>query len=162
MQSVNKSDADSRRILDSLRRVVRELRASSLAAERATNLSGAQLFVLRALVREPGLSVSALAERTLTHQSSVSVVVTKLTERGLVERVRAADDGRRLELRPTAKGIRLGSGGPDPAQEHLLAGLALLTPATRRRLADDLTRWTDAIGLMDNAPEMFFEPSRRA
>ena len=160
MQKERHGDPDSRLILDGLRLLVRELRASSAAAERATGLSGAQLFVLRALAREPGLGVAALAARTLTHQSSVSVVVAKLEERGLVERVRAADDARRLVLRPTAAGRRLGSGGPDPAQERLLAGLALLTPATRRRLAADLARWTAAIGLAGGAPEMFFEAPR--
>ena len=161
MQSGEDQDADSRRVLDGLRRLVRELRTSSIAAERATDLSGAQLFVLRILVREPGLSVTLLAARTLTDQSSVSVVVAKLAKRRLVKRARAQDDARRLVLVPTAAGIRLAASGPDPAQERLLAGLAQLGPATRRRLADDLARWTAAIGIGDRAPGMFFEPPHR-
>lgn len=151
---------DERIILDGLRRLVRELRTSSQAAERTADLSGAQLFVLRALVREPGLGINALAERTRTHQSSVSVVAAKLVRRGLVRRERSREDARRLVLVPTAAGAALAARGPDPVQERLLAGLVRLGPAARRRLANDLSAWMEAIGLVDQAPGMFFEPSR--
>ena len=161
MQSVTDQDGDSRQVMDGLRRLVRELRTASIAAERMTDLSGAQLFVLRILVREPGLGITRLAARTLTDQSSVSVVVAKLVARKLVKRGQAPDDARRLVLLPTAAGIRLAATGPDPAQERLFAGLARLTPAVRRRLARDLAQWTAAIGIDDQTPDMFFEPARR-
>ena len=72
-------------VLDAMRRIVQALRESSRWAERHVGLSGAQLFVLQTLAETPGLSVNELAERTHTHQSSVSVVVSRLAAR-LVER----------------------------------------------------------------------------
>src|SRR5665213_199086 len=72
-----------REILDSIRRIVRLLRVSSREAEREVGLSGAQLFVLRTLSEHKFLSVNELAERTHTHQSSVSVVVQVLVDKGL-------------------------------------------------------------------------------
>ncbi|HWB54702.1 MAG TPA: helix-turn-helix domain-containing protein, partial [Tepidisphaeraceae bacterium] len=72
-------------ILDEIRRLVRFLRVSARAAEKYLGISGAQLFILQTLDQSDGpLSVNELAERTRTHQSSVSVVVQKLVNQKLV------------------------------------------------------------------------------
>src|SRR3954451_6196920 len=92
------SEPSTRSVLDGIRHIVRELREASRHAERAVGVSAAQLFVLQRLAGARSLSVSELAERTHTHQSSVSVVVTKLARRGLVTRERAEGDARRLEV----------------------------------------------------------------
>jgi len=84
---------ETRAILDAVRRIVRALHESSRAAEKTLGVTGAQLFVLQTLADVPGLSLNALAEQTHTHQSSVSTVVSRLAERGLVLRAAAADDG---------------------------------------------------------------------
>src|SRR5438094_8157353 len=83
-----------RAVLDAIRRIVRTLHQSSRAAEKSFGLSGAQLFVLQTLAESPGLSLNGLAAETHTHQSSVSTVVSRLVERGLVLRTPAADDAR--------------------------------------------------------------------
>src|ERR1019366_5949434 len=67
-----------RSVMDALRRVVRDLRLSARDAERSAGISGAQLFVLQSLAEEPASSLNVLADRTLTDQSSVSVVVNRL------------------------------------------------------------------------------------
>src|SRR5436190_13999887 len=95
---------DGQRILDSIRRLVRLLRLSDRAAQSRVGLSAAQLFVLHELGKTPALSLGELAERTRTDQSSVSVVVTRLVDAGLVTRDRAEHDARRLELRLTKSG----------------------------------------------------------
>src|SRR6185312_321205 len=65
------------RVLDSIRRIVRLLREGTRASEDAVGLSAAQLFVLQKLDPAVPLSLTELAARTLTHQSSVSVVVSR-------------------------------------------------------------------------------------
>jgi DNA-binding transcriptional ArsR family regulator len=85
--------ADVQAVLDGVRRIVQALRASSRWAERHVGLSGAQLFVLQKLAETPAISVNELAERTHTHQSSVSAVISRLAELGLVTRKRSAADG---------------------------------------------------------------------
>ena len=79
----NISSPHAREVLDAIRRIVQALRESSRAAEKGVGLSSAQLFVLQTLQETPGLSLNELAERTRTHQSSVSVVVTKLARQRL-------------------------------------------------------------------------------
>src|SRR4051812_17880436 len=99
---------DTRSVLDSIRRIVRALRVSSRAAEKQVGLSGAQLFVLQKLAEgERPLSINELAERTLTHQSSVSVVVQRLVAKRLVVVARAPSDRRRTELTLSAAGRRV-------------------------------------------------------
>lgn len=152
---------DAQRILDSLRVLVREIRISSTTAEQATGLSAAQLFVLRVLVREQGLSINDLAAQTLTHQSSVSVVVSKLESAGLIERRQAKDDARRVALHPTKTGNALAKRSPDPIQERLVASLNQLPATTRRQLANVLNQWVAVMGVSSSEPEMFFEAKRR-
>jgi DNA-binding MarR family transcriptional regulator len=78
----NSTAARPRDVLDSLRRIVQVLRESSRRAERQLGISGAQLFVLEKLAEAPSQSLNELAERTHTHQSSVSTVVARLVKRG--------------------------------------------------------------------------------
>jgi DNA-binding MarR family transcriptional regulator len=152
---------EDRRILDCIRVLVREVRVSSTATEQATGLSAAQLFVLRVLAREPGLSVNALAARTLTHQSSVSVVVAKLVAADFVERRKADGDARRVALFPTSAGCKLANTQTDLIQERFIAGLDRMPARTRRRLAADMHQWVAAMGIDIIEPEMFFESKRR-
>ncbi len=64
--------------MDCIRHIFKALRVSSSQLEKELGLSAAQIFVLRKLCEEPGLSINDLAVRTTTHQSSVSVVVKKV------------------------------------------------------------------------------------
>jgi len=134
-------------VLDAIRRIVRALRESSRATERAVGIGAAQLFVLHRLAAAPGLSLNELAARTFTHQSSVSVVVSRLVDRGLVTRARGGDDGRRISISATAAGRAL----------LARARLALLGAGPRRQLADLLGRLVELMALPDKSPPMFFE-----
>jgi DNA-binding MarR family transcriptional regulator len=155
-------DPAVRAVLDAVRHIVRTLREASRDAERAVGVSAAQLFILHRLSGAGTLSVNELAARTLTHQSSVSVVVTKLEARGLVSRARAADDARRVDVSLTPAGRALLGRAPAAAQDRLIAALSLLGHATRERLAADLTALVDAMGGAGHHPPMFFEaPPRR-
>src|SRR3954465_15186110 len=98
---------DLRHALDAFRRIVQMLRTGSGEAERRLGLSSAQLFALQRLAASPGASVNELAARTFTHQSSVSVVVQHLVERGLVAKGPGKDDRRRVQLAVTAAGKAL-------------------------------------------------------
>lgn len=94
-------------LLDALRSVGRELRVSGRESEQRLGIHPAQLHALQQLAEKPCRSLAELAERTHTDPSSVSVVVQRLVERGLVERTAASDDRRRTELSVTATGRTL-------------------------------------------------------
>src|SRR4051812_19869984 len=111
------ADAATREVLDAIRRIVRALRESSRATEQSVGIGAAQLFVLQRLAAAPGLSLNELAARTFTHQSSVSVVVSRLVERGLLTRARRGGGGGRLSISATPAG-----GGPGGAGARGAAG----------------------------------------
>lgn len=144
-------------VLDSIRRIVRALRVGSRAAEKTVGLSGAQLFVLRALQDSPARSINELAVRTRTHQSSVSVVVHRLVERGWVRRVPFAGDARRVELSLTAKGRQLLADAPAAAQDRLIAAVEQMSAANQAHLAALLSEVVLHMGESDGTAEMFFE-----
>jgi len=148
---------DVRSILDGIRHVVRVLRLSARAAERRVGVSGAQLYVLHQLAERPATSLNALAARTHTHQSSVSVVVARLVRRGLVERRVSVADRRRIELALTAAGRRLVRRAPGAAQERLVVAQGRLPAAERAGLATGLSRLVRSLGVARQTPGMFFE-----
>jgi len=143
--------------LNSLRRIVRAIRVSSHAAEESLRISGAQLFVLQQLAAHPGASLGELAELTLTHQSSVSVVVSRLVARRLVTRRASDADGRRLELSLTATGRALLARAPELAQARLLHALRALPARELRLVARTLEQVAGAMDLEPGPPGMFFE-----
>jgi DNA-binding MarR family transcriptional regulator len=152
--------ASSRAVLDSLRRIVQALRESSRRAEQQFGIGGAQLFVLEKLAEAPSQSLNELAERTHTHQSSVSTVVGRLVERGLVARERSARDARRLELLLTARGRRVHAVTPGAVQHRLIRAIEELPPRSRRQLASLLSRVVGGMDAIERRPRMFFDDVR--
>ena len=149
--------SDAARVMDSLRRVVHAVRVATRASDRAVGLSAAQLFVLRQLSVTSGQSLSDLAIRTRTTQSSISEVVARLVRNGLVSRAPSSIDRRRAVLNLTAAGEALLATAPETIQEQLLRGFESLDERTRRTLADHFESWLAASGLADVAPVLFFE-----
>src|SRR6478752_6391141 len=119
-------DDASAAVLDGLRRIVRALRLSSRSAEKYVGVSGAQLFVLHCIEKEPLLSIKDLAKATLTDASSVSVIVARLVEGGYVLRREHPEDARRAVLTLTAGGRAAISASPDPIQAMLVHAVATL------------------------------------
>ena len=148
---------DIRATMDALRCLIQALRVSARALEQHHGISGAQLFVLQQLAAGEALSVGALAERTFTHQSSVSVVVSRLAKRGLVRRRSGADDARRTDVTLTARGRGLLDRAPEVPQQRLIASLQRLQTGERRAVARGLAALVQHMGLRTGTPSLFFE-----
>ena len=126
-------------VLDSIRAIVRELRLSGRSSEQALGVSGAQLFVLQKLAEVPVQSLSELAARTHTDPSSVSVVVSRLVARGLVNRSASPDDARRVDISLSTNGRALARRAPRAAQAELIEAAAQLPAKQLKSLARDLS-----------------------
>lgn len=132
-------------ILDALRSLVRELRLASRQAEQRVGVHGAQLHALRQLADSPTTSLTELAERTHTDISSVSVVVSRLVEQGLVARKSADDDRRRLSLGLTARGRALVRRAPETGTSRLLRAASSLSDREVHTLAVGLAKLTNGL-----------------
>ncbi|HZZ93411.1 MAG TPA: MarR family transcriptional regulator [Usitatibacter sp.] len=148
--------------LDAVRSIVRALRVNAHAIERQAGIGGAQLFVLQQLARGPARSMNELAQRTHTHQSSVSVVASRLAERGLIVRSPSSADRRRLEIALTPKGRALLRGAPVTVQARLIEGLRKLPAHRLAALAQGLHAWLRAAKVEAGRPPLLFEESADA
>jgi DNA-binding MarR family transcriptional regulator len=146
--------------MDAVRHIVQALRESDRGAERHAGISGAQLFVLHTLAEAQPLTLNTLAARTHTHQSSVSVVVSRLVDRGLVRRVTPASDARQRELSLSPKGHRIANRAPHAAQARLVLAIEQLSATRRRQLAAALGDLVRSVDRVDRIPPMLFEDSR--
>jgi MarR family transcriptional regulator, lower aerobic nicotinate degradation pathway regulator len=155
------SPRETRAVLDGLRHIVRALRLAARGTERAHGVSAAQLFVLDRLAAAEPLTIGDLAEHTLTHQSSVSIVVARLAARGLVARRPSREDARRTEVRLTARGRALLARTPEPVQARLIDAIGALARPTRRALALGLAALAGALGDAVAPAPLFFEHERR-
>jgi DNA-binding MarR family transcriptional regulator len=144
-------------VLIALRRIVRFLRLADREIEAKCDISAAQLFVLHTLVDRPATSVSELAERTLTDQSSVSTVIARLVERKLVRRTPSRQDRRRAELQITPAGLRMVQRAPRVPQAQMIDAIRAMPASRRAELARVLDGFATTIGAHDVAPRMLFE-----
>lgn len=143
--------------MNAIRSIVRALRVSSRMIESKMGISGAQLFVLQQLSEKPADSLNDLADRTATHQSSVSVVVRRLVDCGYVARHTSDADRRRVTLALTDKGRALLYEAPTTVNVMLLRGAHALNADERKQLANLLQSWVRASGLEDRSPPLLFD-----
>ena len=149
-------------IMDGIRSIVRALRVNTRSIEMRLGISLAQLWVLQLLEGRPSQSVNDLAEATATHQSSVSVVVRRLVDRGLVTRTMAVEDRRRVRVDITDAGRDLLRTAPPTVQVTLLGALRRMAAEPRQNLANLMRSWLTDAGLdLSERPPMLMEDTRR-
>ena len=100
------------------------------------------------------MSLSELAKRTLTDQSSVSVVVTRLADAGFITRDRDSHDARRLVLNLTKSGRAAIQRSPVPPQQRVIEILERFSTADLKRFADLFERLMRDLGETDGAAPM--------
>jgi DNA-binding MarR family transcriptional regulator len=142
LSALDASEARSvERPMNAIRAIVRAQRINSRLIEQRLGLTLAQVFVLQQLADRPADCLNDLADRTATHQSSVSVVVGRLVERGFVRRSASRTDRRRVQFELTPAGREILAEAPTTISRELVAALRRLTRVDREKLADLLERW---------------------
>jgi len=98
-------------------------------------LAAAQGELLRLAAARPGLSVADAAHELRLAPNTVSTLVGRLAEAGLLERTRAVSDGRSVRLSVTGKAIRRIAGWRDLRAELGARALDQLPASDRQALA---------------------------
>ncbi|MFS8202802.1 MarR family winged helix-turn-helix transcriptional regulator [Streptomyces sp. CWNU-52B] len=70
-------------------------------------ITSPQFAVLNVLVAEPGPDQRTVGERVGLDRSTIAEVISRLGRRGLLDKVRDPEDGRRFMLRLTDDGLRV-------------------------------------------------------
>ena len=148
--------ADTTEIVQGLRRIVKALHTYSQDVRQAYGLTGPQLWALKTLAAEDGLSMGRLASALAVHQSSASILVNRLERRGLIRRTQGAHDRRFVTLELTKRGAALAADAPEPAQGRLLHALEAMTPSEVRGIRRAVDRLVRAMEAADVSARFFF------
>ncbi|HEX9705561.1 MAG TPA: MarR family transcriptional regulator [Gemmatimonadales bacterium] len=148
--------ADTVEIVQGLRRIVKALHSYSQDVRNAYGLTGPQLWALKTLQRNGPMSTGRLAAALAVHQSSVSVLVDRLQQRGLVRRMRERFDHRFVSMELTKRGTALAAEAPEAAQGRLLHALEAMPPREVRRIRHAVDRLVQAMEATDVNARFFF------
>lgn len=124
-------------VFDNVRRVVQAITEYSKTAERATGLTGSQLWALKLLAAAP-MRVSELARLMGLRPPTVVGILDRLEGKGLVTRTVSLEDRRVVEVALAEPGRELVAGAPEVAQALLLKGLAELSDRQFARVEEGM------------------------
>jgi len=114
--------------LIAIRRILRAAEFAARDLSRTTGLTPSQVVVLQIITREGEPGVGAIAEAARLSQATVTALLDKLEDRGLVRRRRDQQDRRRVFVESTPAGRSLLNETPDVLQDRFAASF--------RKLAD--------------------------
>jgi DNA-binding MarR family transcriptional regulator len=133
------TDADRLRaaeaVLTDLGRAVGSLRCAGSQRLVRLGISMTHFHVLTLLRHHDAMPMGHLAEILDASMSSATGIIDRMEERGLVQRVRVADDRRVVLVKPTQRGLELVDDVELVKSDVLTAALARLTPAALDRMA---------------------------
>jgi len=121
-------------LVEALSAVRRALRRVAGRPWPTADLSASQAELVRLVRREPGIPVSAAAQRLSLAGNTVSTLVGQLVDAGLIQRAADPGDRRVARLTVTSAARRRIEGWRDRRTEHVSAGLARLDPDDRAAL----------------------------
>ena len=125
------------------------LQSASKRMETKLGVTGPQRLVVRMIGRFPGISAGELAEFLHVHPSTLTGVLKRLEQRGLVKRRADPADARRALLELSAKGRRVDATRAGTVEAAARRALARLTPETVRQtrgVAEAITAEIDRLG----------------
>lgn len=154
--------ADVVKVVDAIRSIIQSLRISGRAVEQELGISSAQLYILQALAERPAQSINDIAYNTFTHQSSVSMVVSRLVDKELVRRMPSRGDARRVSISLTPAGRAVVRKAPYTAQTRLVEGLRTFSRNDIRALGNYLEAVADIVSSEAGAEREREESSERA
>ncbi|WP_169307473.1 MarR family winged helix-turn-helix transcriptional regulator [Chitiniphilus eburneus] len=121
-------------VLQHFRLIVAAMQGHYRSMYKQTGLSGAQLWFLREVAAEPGLTLGQVAQRQAIHQSTASNQLEKLVRRGLVQRIKGEEDRRLTRLQLTAAGLATLEETPGPPRGVLQELLVSMPHAELQQL----------------------------
>ncbi len=112
-------------------------------------VSAPQLSSLLALYENGPLPPSQIAKYIMVNSSTVTGIIDRLEQKGLVERSRISLDRRVITVTLTERGQELAKNAPPPIQEKIVDGLQKLPPNEIEQIVQALTKLTYMLDVQD-------------
>lgn len=147
-------------VLRSLRQITRAIDIYSRELAKKYKLTGPQLVCLRCIAQIKPTTTKELSLRVVLSQATVTRILDRLEDRGLVERQRSPKDKRKVTVRITEAGEELLSVAPIPLQQKLAKRLSSLGEAEQIRISGVLKQVVEMMeaGDLDASPMLAAGP----
>ncbi len=143
--------------LIALRRILKATEGNAKRLARQSGLTASQLLVLQILKSEGETVTGELASAVDLRQATISLLVDKLQEAGLVARRRSETDRRHVWVRITQKGETVLDAAPDLLQTDFLMRFSKLPDWEQAGLAASLLKLVSLLdaGAIDASPVLY-------
>lgn len=136
-------------IIYSIRRLMQGSERYTKEINKKYNVSAAQVNCLLALDEYGPLPPSQIAKIILVNSSTVTGIIDRLEQKGLVERQRISHDRRVITVQLTESGKTLAQNAPPPIQQKIIDGLKKLTPREIEHIVKSLNMLTNMLDVQD-------------
>ncbi|MEJ2165859.1 MAG: MarR family transcriptional regulator, partial [Desulfobacterales bacterium] len=116
---------------------------------RKYSITAAQLNCLLALYENGPLPPSQIAKHMMVNSSTVTGVIDRLEQKGLVTRLRNSSDRRIINIQLTLGGQKTAEAAPPPIQQRVVDGLQQLSPKELDQIILSLAKLAKMIDLQD-------------
>lgn len=138
-----------RDIIYSIRRLLQARELYTKELNKNYHVSAAQLNCILALHENGPLSPSQIAKHIMVNSSTVTGIIDRLEQKGLVERWRISSDRRVITIQLTQTGKKLSENAPPPIQQKIIDGLRKLPYPEREQITHALSKLTYMLDVHD-------------
>ncbi|MDY6987802.1 MAG: MarR family transcriptional regulator [Thermodesulfobacteriota bacterium] len=136
-------------IIYQIRRLIQARELYTKELNKKYSVTAAQLNCLLALHESGPLPLSHIAKLIMVKSSTVTGIIDRLEQKGLVERVRTSRDRRVITIQLTEAGTRLANNAPPPIQQKIMDGLKELPKEDIERIVTGLNMLTTMLDVQD-------------
>jgi DNA-binding MarR family transcriptional regulator len=136
-------------VLIAVRRIVRAVDLHSKKLMKASGLTSSQRIVLQTLARNGGLAPGAIAREVSLSQPTVTVLLDRLEQRGLVSRQRSQTDRRSVVVEISDAGRQCLADAPPALQSGFLKSFGELADWEQLMLIASLQRVAELMSAED-------------
>ena len=136
-------------IIYSIRRLMQAGELYTKELNKIYNISSAQLNCLVTLYENGPLPPSQIAKLMMVNSSTITGIIDRLEQKGLVKRMRISTDRRIITVDLTKNGKVLAENAPPPIQHKLFDGISQLSENELKYIADSLLKLTDMLDVQD-------------
>jgi DNA-binding MarR family transcriptional regulator len=139
----------TKEIIFSIRRLMQAGELYTKELNKKYDVSVPQLNSLLTLYEYGPLPPSQIANHIMVKSSTVTGIVDRLEQKGLVERLRNSPDRRVITIQLTESWKKLAENAPSPIQHKILDGLKRLSKAEIDLVVRALTKLTNMLDVQD-------------
>jgi len=138
-----------RQIIFQIRRLTQAKQLYTKELNKKYQVSASQLNCLLALYENGPLPPSQIAKHIMVKSSTVTGIIDRLEQKGLVNRTRTSTDRRVITIELTHSGKTLAENAPPPIQQKVLEGLRSLPKSEMEKIVTGLTTLTRMLDVQD-------------